>query len=197
MTLVLTDQVLSADCYKVRLALGFLGLAHEIVPADAASAVPFEGDEPPILNDGPHTVAGALPILRHLAASAPVWSPEPAGQGAAFALSAALADSCGIARKIVNFGVSGDLAAARSGARTVLRGIDETLWFGARTGNPWLLPGPQPTFAEIACFPDIALAGEGGIDLGETPAIRLWCERVRRLPGFSVMPGVFPAGPGH
>lgn len=198
MTVQLTDQVLSADCYKVRLALGFLGIAHEILPADAPSAAPLAGGEPPILHDGRQTIAGAVPILRHLATGATAWQPA-AGPDLenTFALAEALAGSCGIARKIVNFSVPGDLALARAKARKLLRQIDERLWFGTRAGDDWLRPGPRPTFAEIACFPDIALAGEGGIDLGETPAIRLWCERVRRIAGFTVMPGVFPAGAGH
>ena len=51
----------------------------------------------------------------------------------------------------------------------------------------------HPSIADIACFPYVALAGDGGITIEDYQAIRRWLERVRRLPGFSVMPGIFPA----
>ena len=36
---------------------------------------------------------------------------------------------------------------------------------------------------------------EGGISRQDYPAIRRWTDRVKRIPGFVVMSGVFPAGP--
>ena len=38
------------------------------------------------------------------------------------------------------------------------------------------------------------LSEEGGVIRIDYPAIRRWCDRVKRIPGFIVMPGVFPAG---
>ncbi|MGO4835058.1 glutathione S-transferase, partial [Rhizobiaceae sp. 2RAB30] len=51
--------------------------------------------------------------------------------------------------------------------------------------------------ADIACFPYIALSEEGGVSRQDYPAIRRWMDRVKRVPGFSVMSGVFPAGPAR
>lgn len=53
----------------------------------------------------------------------------------------------------------------------------------------------HPTVADIACFPYIMLSEEGGISRQDYPAIRRWCDRVKRIEGFIVMPGVFLAGP--
>ena len=41
----------------------------------------------------------------------------------------------------------------------------------------------------------IILSEEGGIPRQDYPAIRRWCDRVKRIKGFIVMSGVFPAGP--
>jgi glutathione S-transferase len=37
------------------------------------------------------------------------------------------------------------------------------------------------------------LSEEGGISRLPYPAIRRWTDRVKRIPGFIVMPGIFPA----
>ena len=53
----------------------------------------------------------------------------------------------------------------------------------------------HPTIADlVAIFPDVALSEEGGVSRLQYPAIRRWIDRVKRIPGFSVMPGIFPAG---
>jgi glutathione S-transferase len=43
----------------------------------------------------------------------------------------------------------------------------------------------------------VILSEEGGIPRQDYPAIRRWCDRVKRLPGFIVMSGVFPAAPAR
>jgi len=52
----------------------------------------------------------------------------------------------------------------------------------------------HPTVADIAIFPDVILSEEGGISRLDYPAIRRWTDRVKRIPRFTVMPGIFPAG---
>ena len=41
------------------------------------------------------------------------------------------------------------------------------------------------------------LAPEGGVSLLDFPALRRWTDRVKRIPGFSVMAGIFPASPSR
>jgi len=88
-----------------------------------------------------------------------------------------------------------DIEACRSGARAVFRVLDDHLAEQASAGLHWLASAPGPTIADLACFPYVALAGEGGISLDEFPALRDWVWNVRHLPGFIGMSGIFPAGP--
>jgi len=84
--------------------------------------------------------------------------------------------------------------AARKGAHRLFRILDEHIWFQEQQEHDWLVPGAHPTIADIACFPYVMLSEEGGISRVDYPAIRRWCDRVKRLSGFIVMPGIFPAG---
>jgi len=85
--------------------------------------------------------------------------------------------------------------AARTGAHRLFRILDEHLFFAEEAGQDWLCPGDHPTIADIACFPYIMLSEEGGVSRMDYPAIRRWADRFKRIPGFTVMSGVFPAGP--
>jgi glutathione S-transferase len=57
-------------------------------------------------------------------------------------------------------------------------------------GQPWLMPGKQPSIADIACFPYTALAHEGNLSLDAYPAIVGWCDRIRALQRFVGMEGI-------
>ncbi|TGV87726.1 glutathione S-transferase family protein, partial [Mesorhizobium sp. M2D.F.Ca.ET.145.01.1.1] len=52
------------------------------------------------------------------------------------------------------------------------------------------LASDRPTVADIACFPYVALAPDGGVSLNPYPAIRLWSRAIRGLDGFIEMPGI-------
>jgi glutathione S-transferase len=86
-------------------------------------------------------------------------------------------------------GASRDLAADR-GSRRLFRQLDEHLWFAEREGAGWL-EGRRPTIADIACFPEVMMSEEDGLSRLPYPALRRWSDRVRRLPGFTVTPGIF------
>lgn len=89
-----------------------------------------------------------------------------------------------------------DAQACRDRAHELFRILDEHLWFAEQQNQQWLVAGDAPTIADIACFPYVILSEEGSINRQDYPAIRRWTDRVKRLSGFIVMPGVFPAGPG-
>ena len=61
---------------------------------------------------------------------------------------------------------------------------------------PWVA-GPEPTVADIACFPYVALSNDGGIARDEYPAIERWLARVMALPGFIDMPGILTPWSGE
>ncbi|TIT84232.1 MAG: glutathione S-transferase family protein, partial [Mesorhizobium sp.] len=52
------------------------------------------------------------------------------------------------------------------------------------------LASNRPTIADIACFPYVALAPDGGVSLDPYPAIRLWSRAIRAIDGFIEMPGI-------
>ncbi|WP_234409475.1 glutathione binding-like protein [Ideonella sp. B508-1] len=60
----------------------------------------------------------------------------------------------------------------------------------AHLGQHAWLAAAQPTIADCAVFPYVALAPEGGVDLEPWPQIRAWIQRVKALPDFLPMPGV-------
>lgn len=210
----LYDFELSAGCYAVRLMLGILGVRYETVAVDiypgADNREPWflklspEGELPVLVDDG-WTVVDANPCLIHLAGkydASDRWSPiadafrYPLMLGW-FDFARRLTASSGVARTGVAFGWDADLPALQGEAHRLLRQLDEHLWFGEKQGRDWLVEGEHPTIADVAVFPDVTLSEEGGVSRQDYPAIRRWLDRVRRIHGFVVMSGVFPAAPSR
>ena len=52
------------------------------------------------------------------------------------------------------------------------------------------IAGDQPTIADIACFPYVALSGDGGIGHEDYPALRNWMLAFRQLPLFDALSGI-------
>jgi glutathione S-transferase len=206
----LYDFELSAECYRVRLMLGVLGLGYDVAPVDVFPgrehrsdwflAISPTGTLPVLVDDGV-AMSSSLDILAYLPRrhdASNLWAPQAMAAAIAehLGLARRLGESAGSARLVVNFGYDDDLQGAQAAAHGLLREIDERLWFGEREGRDWLCTAPHPTIADIACFPDIALCEEGGISRQDYPAVRRWMDRVKRVPGFTAMSGVFPAAPG-
>ena len=208
MTIELYDYILSANCYKVRLLLGFLDLDHEIRTIDFHPAREHKGEafkrinpmgHIPVLIDDGFVLRDAHAILVYLAAAhdpSGRWYPTDEARvlgeiGQWLSFAEALMSSASAARLHVNLGYDLDVDAAPSGAHELFRVLDEHLWFQERQGCEWLCAGDHPTVADIAVFPDVVLSEEGGVSRLEYPAIRRWCDRVKTIPRFGVMPGVF------
>ena len=143
-------------------------------------------------------------ILVYLAAKydpSGLWYPtgdaELIGETAQWMLFAeGTTNTASAARLCVNLGYDFDLEACQAGAHRLFRVLDEHLWSREREGRDWVCSGAHPTIADIALFPDVMLSEEGGIPRINYPALRRWTDRVRRIPGFETMPGIFPASPG-
>jgi glutathione S-transferase len=210
--MTLYDYALSANGYKVRLLLSMLAVPHmthfvELYPGRENHAAWFRRINPlaevPVLDDDGFILRDSHAILVALAArtgSAPAWYPaaNPRTLGAItewLAFAQRLGDTAGAARLHDSLFVATDIDAARAGAHRLLRVLDEHLWFAEQEGQDYLCTPTHPTIADLACFPDIILSEEGAISRQPYPAVRRWCDRIKRLPGFIVMPGVFPAGP--
>jgi glutathione S-transferase len=222
--ITLYDFVLSANCYKVRLFLGLLGVEYQTVPVDFHPGREHKSEEfrrinplghIPVLDDDGFLLRDANAILIYLASAHdsehswyPVDDARRLGEVAQWmAFAEATANTASAARLHVNLGYEFDIDQVRAGAHDLFAVLDEHLWFREREAEEgadgvrgegdiggWVASGPTPTIADLALFPDVALAEEGGVSLLDYPAILRWADRVRRLPGFTVMPGIFNFG---
>lgn len=202
--ITLYDDEMSTACYRVQIALALLDLDYrsialeeysdgepdalrpEVVLVDESSspaAVLLDSsaallylcdryDEPGrLLRRGcPDTLAQVLNWLS--------WSRE-------------MSDTAGAARRHESFAEPiADLAWAQRRAHHLMRGLDRHLWFGEAEGDEFLCG--EFSLADAACFGDVVLSEEGGIDQQDYPAVRRWFDRVKRVPRFPLMPGIFP-----
>ena len=189
---------LSGHTHKVELFLRLLGLEFEYVtaPREVWGTDAFAKLNPlrqiPVLEDGDLVLADSNAILVYLARrydpTGP-WLPE--APAAATEVQRWLSVSAGEvkygpanARIIKLLGRPGDLDGAQAIARQLLDVMDQRL-----AAHDWLA-GPALTLADIACYPYIACAPEGGIDLADYPAVRAWIARIEALPGVTPMPRV-------
>jgi glutathione S-transferase len=212
------DFVLSANCYKVRLLLSLLDLDHETIPIDFHPGREHKGEafrainplgHIPVLDDDGFVLRDAHAILVYLASA---YDPERSwyptddavrlGEVAQWmAFAEGTAGTASAARLHVNLGYHFDIDKVRAGANELFAVLDEHLWFGEQAmaegadgAGGWVARGATPTIADVALFPDVALAEEGGVSLLDYPALVRWADRVRQLPGFAIMPGVFHFG---
>lgn len=207
----LYDYVLSANCYKLRLFMSMLNVEYESVIVDfhpgwEHKQEAFRAINPlghiPVLDDDGFVIRDAHAILVYLAAkfdSSKRWyptdDPQRLGETAQWMMFAeGTTNTASAARLHVNLGYEFDIDAVRAGAHELFRALDEHLWFRERTGESWVASGDHPTIADLALFPDIALAEEGGVSLMDYPALVRWTDRFKQIEGFIVMPGIFHYG---
>lgn len=202
--MILYDYVLSPNCYKVRLLASLTGQkletqAFDIYPGDAHQQPEFLAINPagtlPVLVEGDLTLTDSAAMLVYLAKLAGgAWLADSAAASAAklqnwLAFSQRLTDSLGKARLHDMLNAPYNIDAARAAGVICLRELESALYEARLSGHAFLL-GDQPSIADIACFPHVALAGDGGVAIDPYPAIRLWMRAVRALPGFVEMPGI-------
>ncbi len=208
----LYDYELSGNCYKLRLFMNILDVEYEPVAIDFYPGKEHKSEwflkinplgQLPVLNDDGFVLRDAQAILVYLASKfdrSGKWYPtdQPELLGAInqwMAFSDGITSTSSAARLHDGLFYDFDIEACRAGAHRLFRILDEHLWFEEKQGNSWLCSADHPTIADIACFPYVILSEEGGISRQDYPAIRRWTDRVKRIPGFMVMSGVFPAGP--
>lgn len=193
--MILFDYVLSASCYKIRLMAALLGrvLTLEAVnfhPEAAHKSPKMLALNPagtlPVLKDGDLTLCETPDMLRHLVRDLPEWQSDAEDW---FAFAATLNATLGAARLHDILSFPADIESARNGGLAALRHLEKHLTHQRFDGNTFL-EGAHPTIADIACFPNVALAPDGGVSLDPYPAIRLWMRAIRSLPGFIEMPGI-------
>jgi glutathione S-transferase len=207
----LYDFELSGNCYKVRLLAGMLGASLDRIPLDFYPGRDHKSPwflkinplgQLPVIDDEGFVLRDSGAILVYLARKYdPTGRWYPLGDAAMLGTVAmwlgfadSLSATAGAARLYDAFFYDHDIDACRAGAHALFRVLDEHLWFAEQEGQDFLCAG-HPTIADIACFPYVMLSEEGGISRLPYPAIRRWTDRVKRIPGFSLMPGIFGTAP--
>lgn len=208
----LYDYELSGNCYKLRLIMSILALEYEACPVDFYPGREHKSawflklnplGQLPVLDDDGLVLRDAQAILVYLASkydASGQW--YPTGNAALLgevsqwlSFSERITASASAARLHEGMFYDVDIDVCRSDAHQLFRILDEHLWFVEKKNHGWICSAEHPTVADIACFPYVMLSEEGGISRQDYPAIRRWCDRFKRVPGFIVMPGIFPAGP--
>lgn len=205
MSLRLYHYELDENGYKVRLALGALGLDHEtvgvdMIPGNEQARPPLIDLNPlgtlPILADGDVVLREAEAILAYLARRYDpdhAWMPqEPGAFGEVqmwLMFAARDLHAATLARRVAMFDQPGDGPALEARARAAFRAMEDHITLRRLSGAEWFV-GTGPTIADLALFPAFALSRDFGIDHEAYPGLRRWIRRVRALPGFRTMPGI-------
>lgn len=202
--MILYDYILSPDAYKVRLMAALAGVklklrAVDVHPGRKHESEPLLSLNPagsiPILIDGELILTESAAMLAYLAGlGAPKWLGDSDAAGTAhvqqwLCFSKRLTEHLGGARATEMLVEPGDLPALQAAGTVDLRELEAALTERRIMGHGFLAAG-RPTIADIACFPYVALAPDGGLSLDPYPSIRLWMRAIRSLPGFIEMPGI-------
>lgn len=193
----LYDFQLSGNCYKVRLMLALLGLTAERVEVDLMGGEqrrePFSLWNPlsqvPLLETEGHHLRDSQAILLYLArCHGPTWLPsdplEQARVDAWMSFAAnEIANGPAALRLIHKFGAPLDRARAGVITEKVFALLE-----GHLTSQDWLV-GANPSVADLACYPYLALAPEGDWPTRGYPALLNWFRRIEALPGYVPLPG--------
>lgn len=196
----LYDAPLSGNCHKVRLFLSLLALPHQIHPVnlrhgdqqspDYLQLNPF--GQVPVLVDDDLTIRDSQAILVYLAKryGGEQWWPDDAyrlAQISAWLSTAANEVSQGPAllRLHHKFGRDIDVDKAKQTTDKVLGIIDHHL------KDRKYLVLDSLSIADIAIYPYLALATEGGIVIDDYTHIIDWFQNLHILPGFISMPGMW------
>lgn len=199
--LVLYGHFASAPSAKVGLMLAASGLEHDYRHVDLSTGAHRTPDylaknrfgQVPVLQHGEEYVVQSPVILRYLADLSGKFGGRNGverrriDEWLAFDLDQ-MAAGVGVARFLSRFqpDATAVIAAARQRGERGLATLDRQL------GASKYLAGAQPTIADIAIFPWIAIAEEGGFDLKNHPNVQAWAERMLLLPGiahpYAVMP---------
>lgn len=193
--MILYDDPMSRNGYKVRLLASHLGLGLTVVRKDIMAG---ETRRPDFLAKN---AAGRIPVLElddgtclpesdailfFLAQGTDLWPQAPLEQAEVlrwmFFEQNMVECTIGTVRFFQKTGRDTERPQAYANrvavAEDALGALDRHL-----TTREWLALG-RPTIADFAVFGYVSLAPEAGFDLGRWPAVAVWLDRFARLPGY-------------
>ena len=183
----------SGNAYKVRLLLEMLKVPYETVNIDfkakehkgAAFLKINPRGQVPAIEDAGHIFWDSTACLVYVARKhgGDKWLPtDPIGMAEVMQWLALSNNEihygCQWARAVVNGNKVGNVEEYRTYARQGLQVLNDRL-----KTNQWLALD-RPTIADLACYPYVALAPEGGVALDPYPSVQDWIKRIERLPGW-------------
>ena len=188
----------SGNGYKVELFLNLLGLEFEriYVKIDYVNQSHKTADylainprgQVPSLVDGDLNVWESQSILVYLAKQYgdESWLPQaPAALAETIrwlSFSAFEVNELATARRIRLFGRDDDLTPHQE------KGIAGLKLMDAQLANKPFLAGEHPTVADIACYPYVAMAGEGEVDLSPFKNVAGWMARIQEMDRYISLP---------
>lgn len=198
----LFDFSWSGNCHKIKMFASIISLKIEIVPIDLLKVEhlrpPLQDLNPfcelPVFEDGPMVLRDSAAILVYLARryGGETWFPTDPEEMARicqwFGTAAANVNfGPALARGARHFGYPADNAMVTRVSDRLFLALEKHL-----SSREWLELG-RPTLADIAMFPYVASAPDGGLSLEPFEATRRWIGRVESLPGYIAMPSVLAA----
>jgi glutathione S-transferase len=184
---------LSGHSHRVRLFLGLIGAAHDLVEIDLSTGAHKKPEflalnafgQVPVLDDGGTIVTDSNAILVYLSKKLALtdWLPEAPAAAAAVQrwLSVAagqVAYGPAAARLITVFGAPFRPEEVITRAHALLAVVE------AQLDSRDFIAAASPTIADVALYSYIARAPEGNVDLQAYPKVRAWLARIEALPGF-------------
>jgi glutathione S-transferase len=188
----LYDYAASANCYKPRLLLALLGREYERVAVDIFAGDTLTDDyaalnparETPVLElDDGRVLTQSDAILWYLAEGTDFLPRDSFERGRVvqwliFEQERVMGGIAGARFRILT-GRNPELVPAQlERGSTALEMLEAHL-----TDRSWLV-GESCSIADIASFAYTHVAGDAGFELADYPAVSVWLERVRELPGF-------------
>jgi glutathione S-transferase len=190
---LLYNNALSGNCYKVRLLCAQLGLPlelRELDVLDRSNRPEVIGNLNPalrvpvlVLDDGRPLVESNA-IIGFLAEGTPYASDDPYDRarilGWQFFEQYEIEPNIAVARFFKEFGVRASdelLRLKKAGGKKALEALERGL-----ADRQWLVGGLY-SIADISLYAYTHVAEEGGFDLEPYPAIRAWVARVAEQPG--------------
>jgi glutathione S-transferase len=202
MNITLYTSLGSGNSYKVELFLRILRLPYETRAVNlrqnehlsTAFLARNRFGQIPVLVDGDEILSDSHAILLYLAGKYAEYSPHAWAPLDPLCLARVvrwlsvsaneIQNGLAMPRGIKLLGWPLDYTqAVRTGYR-ILKIMDEHL-----ADREWLAL-KHATVADVACYPYVALAGEGGVDTSSFGHVRRWQERVEAIPGFWPMPRI-------
>ena len=193
-------DILSGNCYKVKLVLALLGIEHEWQHVDILKgesrteeflALNPNGKVPALVIDGKESLGESNAILNFIAHGSAYLPDAPLPRARVlewqFFEQYSHEPYIAVARFINKYlGLPeerrAEYEAKQEGGHRALAVMEQQL-----QQTPYLV-GDQPTIADISLFAYTHVAHEGGFDLATYPGIDGWLQRIRALPGFYPMP---------